>query len=84
MTELTLEEFVLESDQEVTKEQYLDLIDDGYKERRSRKWFVHFRGAVYANDIDFGHPETIEAAIDYALSWLGTDKVPAGTQFWMG
>lgn len=84
MPNLTLEKFVSESDQNLDKGEYLDLLDESYKKRRARKWYVLFRGAVYANDIDFKQPVTIEAAIDYALRWLGVEKVPAGTQFWVG
>lgn len=70
-------------DETTTKWEYLEQIRENYEERRSRKWWVWYPGEVYANDVDFTYPATLEDAVDYVLNWLGQDEMPAGIKFWM-
>ena len=52
--------------------------------KKRSKWWVHYPGEVYANNIDFKKPVTKEVAKAEARSWLGTKRLPPGTEIWAG
>lgn len=68
----------------ITKEEYLEMIGEDYKQKRSCLWYVLYPGQFPANDIRLSEPGTLADAIDYILAWQGTDDMPEGIQFWIG
>jgi len=48
------------------------------------KWWVHYPGEVYANDMDFYEPVTRKTATNRARDWLGVKRLPNGTEIWPG
>jgi len=49
---------------------------------KSYRWYVHFPGEAYANDMRFDHPATETEAREYVRDWLGVKRLPRGTQVW--
>ncbi len=51
---------------------------------KSCRWWVHYPGEVYANNMDFYHPVSEETAKQEARDWLGVTRLPKGTEVWIG
>ena len=52
--------------------------------KKSCKWWVHYPGEVYANDMDWCEPVTRKESTDRARNWLGVKRLPHGTEIWIG
>ena len=52
--------------------------------KKRYKWWVHYPGEVYANDMDWYEPVDEETARKRARRWLGVKRLPRGTEIWAG
>ena len=51
---------------------------------KSNRWWARFPGEVYANTFDFWKPVTEKRARKEMREYLGTKKLPSGTEVWRG
>ena len=52
--------------------------------KKSKKWWFHFPGQVYANDFVFDEPVNVLDAKAYVRRWLGVKRLSVGTECWPG
>jgi len=52
--------------------------------KKSYRWWAKFPRAVYANNFDFKRPVTEKEAREEIRSWLGSKRLPRGTEVWAG
>lgn len=50
---------------------------------KSKAWYVHFRGAVYANGpVRFDQPVSERAFRAWVRKWIKVDRLPYRTEVW--